>query len=240
MAIEIKVPRLGEKAFEQAAGFLRLRGATDPLDESAVHPESYPVVDRMERRGFSRMWAALLIFMGFICTAGVTLYFAVPAIVSQTEEISAQVTEYIPSPGNESRAKRSITRMLNNAKAPPYVRLAVERTGQSSPLLLTVRKSEQQDLGLNFADPTFDGIKRCNNHCPFCFVDQNAPALRNTLDIKDDDFRYSAMYGNFVTLTNLAEDDWRRIDEQRLSPLYVSVHATEPTLRRRLLGNPTR
>jgi putative radical SAM enzyme (TIGR03279 family) len=87
-------------------------------------------------------------------------------------------------------------------------------------------------------DPTFDGIKRCNNHCPFCFVDQNAPALRRSLDIKDDDFRYSFLYGGFITLTNLKESDWERVAEEGLSPLYVSVHATEPEMRRQLLGNP--
>jgi putative radical SAM enzyme (TIGR03279 family) len=116
--------------------------------------------------------------------------------------------------------------------------LEVAREGLSAPLALTVRKPEQQDLGLEFVDPTFDGIKRCNNHCPFCFVDQNAPGLRRTLDIKDDDYRYSFLYGGFITLTNLKESDWQRIDEERLSPLYVSVHATEPEMRRALLGNP--
>lgn len=118
------------------------------------------------------------------------------------------------------------------------VTVEVAREGQAAPLHFTVRKPEQQDLGLEFVDPTFDGIKRCNNHCPFCFVDQNAPGLRRTLDIKDDDYRYSFLYGGFITLTNLKEDDWERIDEERLSPLYVSVHATEPELRRLLLGNP--
>ncbi|HET9494258.1 MAG TPA: DUF512 domain-containing protein, partial [Chloroflexia bacterium] len=103
---------------------------------------------------------------------------------------------------------------------------------------LTIRKAEQQDLGLEFVDPTFDGIKRCNNHCPFCFVDQNAPGLRRSLDIKDDDFRYSFLYGGFITLTNMKESDWERIDRERLSPLYVSVHATEIELRKQLLGNP--
>ncbi|HKP54162.1 MAG TPA: DUF512 domain-containing protein [Chloroflexia bacterium] len=116
--------------------------------------------------------------------------------------------------------------------------IEVAREGLSAPLVLTVRKPEQQDLGLEFVDPTFDGIKRCNNHCPFCFVDQNAPGLRRTLDIKDDDYRYSFLYGGFITLTNLKESDWQRIDEERLSPLYVSVHATEPEMRRALLGNP--
>src|SRR5215203_871504 len=114
----------------------------------------------------------------------------------------------------------------------------VAREGASSPLLFTVNKPEQQDLGLEFVDPTFDGIKRCNNHCPFCFVDQNAPGLRRSLDIKDDDFRYSFLYGGFITLTNLKESDWERINEERLSPLYVSVHATELDLRSQLLGNP--
>lgn len=116
------------------------------------------------------------------------------------------------------------------------VEVEVQRAGQS--VRLIVVKELDQDMGLGFFDPTFDGIKRCNNHCPFCFVDQNAPGLRTSLDIKDDDYRYSFMYGGFITFTNLKEADWARIDEERLSPLYVSVHATDPALRRRLLGNP--
>jgi putative radical SAM enzyme (TIGR03279 family) len=101
------------------------------------------------------------------------------------------------------------------------------------------RRSHRASLGLEFAHPTFDTeIRRCNNRCPFCFVVQMAPGMRRTLHIKDDDYRYSFLYGHFVTLTNLAPDDWRRIAEQRLSPLYVSVHATEPEVRARVLGNP--
>src|SRR4051812_10606398 len=115
-------------------------------------------------------------------------------------------------------------------QAETRVTLEVEREGASAPLVFIVRKPEQQDLGLGFLDPTFDGIKRCNNHCPFCFVDQNAPGLRRTLDIKDDDYRYSFLYGGFITLTNIRESDWQRIDDERLSPLYVSVHATEPEM----------
>ena len=117
-------------------------------------------------------------------------------------------------------------------------RLTLEVVRDAQPLSLPVRKDEDADLGLVFFDPTFDGIKRCNNHCPFCFVDQNAPDLRPSLDIKDDDYRYSFLYGGFITLTNLKEADWQRIFEERLTPLHVSVHATEPALRRRLLGNP--
>lgn len=95
-----------------------------------------------------------------------------------------------------------------------------------------------QPLGLEFVHPTFDiDIRRCNNLCPFCFVLQTAPRMRRTLYIKDDDYRYSFLYGHFVTLTNLSERDWRRIEEQHLSPLYVSVHSTDLENRRACLAN---
>ena len=95
-------------------------------------------------------------------------------------------------------------------------------------------------LGIEFEHPTFDtDIRRCNNLCPFCFVLQTPPRMRRTLYIKDDDYRCSFLYGHFVTLTNLSPHDWSRILEQRLSPLYVSVHATEVTVRRACLSNPT-
>jgi len=94
-------------------------------------------------------------------------------------------------------------------------------------------------LGIDFEHPTFDtDIRRCNNLCPFCFVLQTPPRMRRTLYIKDDDYRYSFLYGHFVTLTNLSSHDWQRILDQRLSPLYVSVHATEPDVRRACLSNP--
>jgi NifB/MoaA-like Fe-S oxidoreductase len=96
-----------------------------------------------------------------------------------------------------------------------------------------------EGLGLSFTQPTSDGIRICNNRCVFCFVDQSPARMRRTLYIKDDDFRYSFLAANFVTLTNLSEDDWQKVRDQHLSPLYVSVHATRLEVRRRLLGNPT-
>jgi len=104
----------------------------------------------------------------------------------------------------------------------------------------TVKAERRYDepLGLEFAHPTFDGIRRCNNRCEFCFVAQMPPGLRPSLCIRDDDYRYSFLFGNYITLTNLNEDDWERIGEQHLSPLYVSVHATDLALRRRILRNP--
>ena len=102
---------------------------------------------------------------------------------------------------------------------------------------IQAERAYEQDLGLAFTNPTFDvHIRRCRNNCEFCFVKQNAPGMRRSLYIKDDDYRYSFLFGNFVTLTNLTSDDWARLEEQRLSPLYVSVHATDPGLRRRFLG----
>lgn len=101
------------------------------------------------------------------------------------------------------------------------------------------RRTEGQPLGLEFAHPTFDiDIRRCNNLCPFCFVLQTAPRMRRTLYIKDDDYRYSFLYGHFVTLTNLSAHDWARIETQHLSPLYVSVHSTDLENRRACLANP--
>ncbi len=102
-----------------------------------------------------------------------------------------------------------------------------------------VRRDYKRDLGLEFTAPTFDGIRRCQCRCSFCFVQQMPPGLRRTLYIRDDDYRYSFLFGNFVTLTNLTREDWIRLEEQRLSPLYVSVHATDVALRRQILGNPT-
>src|SRR5215211_7281591 len=92
--------------------------------------------------------------------------------------------------------------------------------------------------GITFGDPTFDGVRICENACPFCFIKQIPKGMRKSLYVMDDDFRYSMLYGNFVTLTNLTEDDWQRIEEQRLGPMHVSVHATNPDLRVALVGNP--
>lgn len=115
--------------------------------------------------------------------------------------------------------------------------LTVRRGGQE--ITRQARRRYNEPLGLDFARPTFDiDIRRCNNHCEFCFVAQMPPGLRSSLYVKDDDYRHSFLFGNYVTLTNLDESDWARIEEQFLSPLYVSVHATDPDLRRRMLGNP--
>ncbi len=102
---------------------------------------------------------------------------------------------------------------------------------------LEIEKDYDQDLGLEFETALFDGLIQCNNRCPFCFIDQQPPGKRTSLYFKDDDYRLSFLYGSYLTLTNLPEREWRRIEQMRLSPLYVSVHATEPEVRIRLLKN---
>lgn len=101
-----------------------------------------------------------------------------------------------------------------------------------------IEKDWDEELGVIFEGIVFDRMKVCQNRCLFCFVDQMPPGMRKTLYIKDDDFRYSFLYGNFITLTNLKEKDWQKIISMRLSPLYVSVHCMDPELRARMLNNP--
>ncbi|WP_066640059.1 DUF512 domain-containing protein [Desulfolucanica intricata] len=103
--------------------------------------------------------------------------------------------------------------------------------------ILEIEKDYEEDLGLDFGDAGFGHILRCQNRCIFCFVEQMPAGMRKSLYIKDDDFRLSFLHGNFITLTNLRPQDLERIVKQRLSPLYVSVHSTNPVLREKILGH---
>ena len=103
---------------------------------------------------------------------------------------------------------------------------------------IEIEKDYDEDLGLEFETALFDGLIQCNNRCPFCFIDQQPPGKRQSLYLKDDDYRLSFLYGSYLTLTNLTQREWQRIEQMRLSPLYVSVHATEPEIRVQLLKNP--
>ncbi|MGQ4648413.1 TIGR03279 family radical SAM protein [Lyngbya aestuarii] len=112
----------------------------------------------------------------------------------------------------------------------------LDATGKSH--FVEIEKDEDDDLGLEFETALFDGLIQCNNRCPFCFIDQQPPGKRQSLYLKDDDYRLSFLYGSYLTLTNLTQREWDRIEQMRLSPLYVSVHATEPDIRIKLLKNP--
>lgn len=122
--------------------------------------------------------------------------------------------------------------------ADEWIDLKIRRNGMA--LTCGGPRDYNQTLGIEFEHPTFDiDIRRCNNLCPFCFVLQMPNRMRRALYVKDDDYRYSFLHGHFVTLTNLAEHDWQRVADQFLSPLYVSVHATDLRTRRSCLRNPT-
>jgi putative radical SAM enzyme (TIGR03279 family) len=103
-----------------------------------------------------------------------------------------------------------------------------------------VREIEgQREYGVPFgAEFEARQPRRCHNNCVFCFVYQHPKGVRKELLVKDDDYALSFVHGNFITLTNLSEKDFRRILEERLSPLYVSVHATDPEVRIRMMKNP--
>ena len=114
--------------------------------------------------------------------------------------------------------------------------LTVERDGHRRPVAITRRPGA--DLGLELEAPRPGEIATCANKCVFCFIHQLPKGMRRSLYVKDDDFRLSFLHGNYITLSDLDEPSFERILEQRLSPLYVSVHATDPELRWRLLGQP--
>lgn len=115
----------------------------------------------------------------------------------------------------------------------PAFELEVVRGG--TPLMLRVERTSGEPLGVEFASPLFDPIRECDNACVFCFVSQLPPDLRPSLSVRDDDYRLSFLGGNFVTLTNLTDEDVDRILGQHLSPLHVSVHAVDPVVRQRLV-----
>lgn len=102
---------------------------------------------------------------------------------------------------------------------------------------VAVEKEIDEELGLSFESAVFDKVCLCHNKCVFCFVDRMIPGLRKGLYVRDDDYRLSFLYGNFVTLTNLKEEDFDRIIRNHMSPLYVSVHATDPQVRQAMMKN---
>jgi putative radical SAM enzyme (TIGR03279 family) len=110
--------------------------------------------------------------------------------------------------------------------------LLVERNGKKSKISL--QRKENEPVGIKFESSIFNNLKQCKNNCIFCFLDQLPKGLRKNLYVRDDDYRLSFLYGNFITLTNIDEDDLNRIISQKLSPLYISLHATNKELRKKI------
>ena len=129
--------------------------------------------------------------------------------------------------------------MLDVAFYDALTNFSVTVSRSNAEMVLNVKKQQYQPVGWDFYDECFIEPRWCANKCIFCFVDQLPKGQRKTLYVKDDDWRLSFVSGNYVTLTNVKDDEVERICSKKFSPLYVSVHATDDDLRRTLLGNPT-
>jgi putative radical SAM enzyme (TIGR03279 family) len=116
------------------------------------------------------------------------------------------------------------------------VELDVSRGGLD--LSMTIEKVAGSSLGIEVSSAVFDRVRTCDNHCEFCFIYQLPKGMRRSLYLKDDDYRLSFLYGNFTTLTRFTEADLERVITERLSPLHVSIHATDPDIRSAMLKNP--
>jgi len=116
--------------------------------------------------------------------------------------------------------------------------LLVQRGEEALSRKVVIQKDVGQPLGLSIDSAVFDRIRTCDNHCSFCFIYQLPKGMRRSLYVKDDDFRLSFLYGNYTTLTRFTEFDLERVIDEGLSPLYVSIHTTNPELRAEMLRNP--
>ena len=115
------------------------------------------------------------------------------------------------------------------------VTLRLLRNGES--FAVSIRKREYDDIGLSFATPLMDEKQRCKNGCVFCFIDQNPKGMRDSIYFKDDDSRLSFLHGNYITMTNMTDEDAARIEKMRFSPIHVSIHTTNPELRVKMMKN---
>ncbi len=119
----------------------------------------------------------------------------------------------------------------------PEIDIQVRRPGRADLILKEVVKEAGEPLGVEVSSAVFDRVRTCDNHCEFCFIHQLPKGMRRSLSMKDDDYRLSFLYGNFTTLTRFTEMDLERVLTERLSPLFVSIHATDPDIRAEMLRN---
>src|ERR1700683_5590213 len=163
-----------------------------------------------------------------------------PTVTSVTEASPAARAglavgdELLSIDGHEPRDVIDFQR-LSDADA---LSVLVRRTGAPVPRLVRVDKVAGEPLGVEVSSAVFDRIRTCDNHCAFCFIYQLPKGMRRSLYLKDDDYRLSFLYRNFTTLTRFTELDAERILTERLGPLFVSIHTTDPDLRADMLRNP--
>ncbi len=163
-----------------------------------------------------------------------------PAIVSEVlkgsiaEELEIQPKDEIVSIDNTEMADMIDYNFLCKTE---FLTLEIKKSDGNTEVI-EIEKDYDEDLGIVFESAVFDKVKPCLNHCIFCFVDQQPKGLRETLYVKDDDYRLSYLQGTYITLTNLTDNDKERIKRMHLGPFYVSVHTTNPDLRIKMLKNP--
>lgn len=145
---------------------------------------------------------------------------------SIAERVGIKVNDYLVSMNNQIVNDFIDYRFF---QAEENLEIQIERKGKI--LSINVEKSYDDDLGIAFQDME---MRLCTNNCIFCFIKQNPPGMRKQIYLYDGDYRYSFLYGNFITLTNVDDNDLNRIVNQRLSPLYISVHATDPAVRKKI------
>ena len=163
-----------------------------------------------------------------------------PAIVSSV--IKDSIAEELGISAGDEIVSIDNTKMLdmidyNFLCKSDFLTLEVKKTDGDTEII-ELEKNYDEDLGIVFESAVFDRVKPCLNHCIFCFVDQQPKGLRETLYVKDDDYRLSYLQGTYITLTNLTDADKERIKRMHLGPFYVSVHTTNPDLRVKMLKNP--
>ena len=163
-----------------------------------------------------------------------------PAIVSDV--VQGSIAEELEIVSSDEIVSIDDTKMLdmidyNFLCKSDFITIEIKKTNGEIEII-ELEKDFDEDLGIIFESAVFDKIKPCLNHCIFCFVDQQPEGLRDTLYIKDDDYRLSYLQGTYITLTNLTETDKDRIKRMRIGPFYVSVHTTNPDLRVKMLRNP--
>jgi putative radical SAM enzyme (TIGR03279 family) len=164
---------------------------------------------------------------------------APPKVVAVTESSPAALVGLLPGDELLSLNGRSPRDVIEYSLLvdEPVLDLVVRRRGSGTDLEMRVEKEPGAPLGVEVSSAVFDRVRTCDNHCEFCFIHQLPPGMRRSLSMKDDDYRLSFLYGNFTTLTRFTEMDLERVITERLSPLFVSIHATDPAIRADLLRN---
>ncbi len=151
---------------------------------------------------------------------------------SPAQRAGLQPGDEVAAIGGESPRDVIRWQLLSNG-----ARFPMEILRDGARFSVQISKRDGEPLGAEVDAAVFDGVQTCDNHCEFCFVHQLPRGMRRSLYLKDDDYRLSFLYGNFTTLTRFNELDYERVVSERLSPLYVSIHATDPDVRAAILQN---